>query len=169
MEKETRNMEHGVVYARTGSCQSEQSIENQINLCKEYAEEQGISIVKVYADLGKSGLNTDRPAFQEMISNALNGSFGKIIVNSIDRFSRDRLKFIACKAILNFHGVELVSATEQIGGGDLDKAINAQVTAERLYEIALKEYTALLKKARGDRIRAGKAQAKRLREEKGNE
>lgn len=56
-------MENGIIYARFSSqSQNEQSIEAQIRICSEFAENKGIKIVNVYSDKAKTGTNTDRPA-----------------------------------------------------------------------------------------------------------
>ena len=46
-------MDTGVIYARFSSqSQNEQSIEAQVRICKEFAENKGINIVNVYSDEG---------------------------------------------------------------------------------------------------------------------
>ena len=80
-------MENGIIYARFSSqSQNEQSIEAQIRICSEFAENKGIKIVNVYSDKAKTGTNTDRPAFQKMVSDAQTGAFKYIIVYMFDRF-----------------------------------------------------------------------------------
>jgi len=76
-------MENGIIYARFSSqSQNEQSIEAQIRICSEFAENKGIKIVNVYSDKAKTGTNTDRPAFQKMVSDAQTGAFKYIIVKT---------------------------------------------------------------------------------------
>ena len=44
-------MENGIIYARFSSqSQNDQSIEAQIRICSEFAENKGIKIVNVYSD-----------------------------------------------------------------------------------------------------------------------
>ena len=69
-------MNKAVIYARYSSdSQSEQSIEGQMRVCKEYAEKNGYVIVGEYVDRAITGTNDKRPAFQQMISDSkkLNG------------------------------------------------------------------------------------------------
>ena len=69
-------MDTGVIYARFSSqSQNEQSIEAQIRICSEFAENKGIKIVNTYSDKAKSGTNDHRPAFQKMVSDAQTGAF----------------------------------------------------------------------------------------------
>ena len=69
-------MDKGVIYARFSSqSQNEQSIEAQVRICKEFAENKDIQIVNVYSDKARTGTNDARPAFQRMISDAKSGAF----------------------------------------------------------------------------------------------
>lgn len=94
-------MENGIIYARFSSqSQNEQSIEAQIRICSEFAENKGIKIVNVYSDKAKTGTNTDRPAFQKMVSDAQTGAFKYIIVYMFDRFARNRRDSVMYKEML---------------------------------------------------------------------
>ena len=70
-------METGVIYARG---KDEAATATQISVCKMFAKSRSIHIVEVYTDIAKSGRNTDRPGFQEMMSAAESGIFKNIIV-----------------------------------------------------------------------------------------
>lgn len=67
------------------------SIENQRLLAKNFIEshEDLIGEVVEYKDDGYTGLNFDRPAFQQMITDAKRGIIGTIIVKDFSRFGRD--------------------------------------------------------------------------------
>ena len=59
-------MKTAVIYARCSSdSQSEQSIEGQIRVCKEYAEKNDIVIVDTYVDRAMTGTNDNRVSFQK--------------------------------------------------------------------------------------------------------
>ena len=61
-------MKTAVIYARYSSdSQSEQSIEGQLRICKEYAEKNDIIIVDTYIDRAMTGTNDNRVAFQKML------------------------------------------------------------------------------------------------------
>ena len=81
-------MKTAVIYARF-SCdkQREASIDDQVRVCREYAERMGYQIVKVYSDYALSGRTDERPQFQLMIAEAGISDF--VIVYMMDRFSRD--------------------------------------------------------------------------------
>ena len=64
-------MKTAVIYARY-SCdnQTEQSIEGQLRVCKEYADKNGITIMDTYIDRAMTGTNDNRIAFQQMMKDS---------------------------------------------------------------------------------------------------
>ena len=57
-----------VIYARYSSdSQREESIEGQLRECTEYAERNGITVLRSYIDRALSARTADRPEFQNMI------------------------------------------------------------------------------------------------------
>ena len=133
-------MENGIIYARFSSqSQNEQSIEAQIRICSEFAENKGIKIVNVYSDKAKTGTNTDRPAFQKMVSDAQTGAFKYIIVYMFDRFARNRRDSVMYKEMLKEkYGIKVISALEPISedeGGEFYEMFlewNAEKYSKRL-------------------------------------
>lgn len=66
-------MKTEVIYARySNDSQTEQSIEGQLRVCKEYAQKNDIVIVDTYIDRAMSGTNDNRVAFQKMIKDSNN-------------------------------------------------------------------------------------------------
>jgi site-specific DNA recombinase len=96
-----------VVYARFSSeNQREASIEDQIEVCRRYADLQGWTVIEVYADYAQSGASRFRSAFQQMQVDAEGRRFDVIISEALDRLSRkladvadlhDRLTFLEIK------------------------------------------------------------------------
>ena len=133
-------MENGIIYARFSSqSQNEQSIEAQIRICSEFAENKGIKIINTYSDKAKSGTNDNRPAFQKMISDAQTGAFKYIIVYMFDRFARNRRDSIMYKEMLKEKfGIKVISALEPIAddeGGEFYEMFlewNAEKYSKRL-------------------------------------
>ena len=90
-----------VIYARYSSdSQREESIEGQIRECTEYAEREGITILRSYIDRALSARTADRPDFQRMISDSEKHLFDAVLVWKLDRFSRDRYDSAHYKHIL---------------------------------------------------------------------
>ncbi len=92
------------------------SVENQINLCTDYAKSHysNINSITVYEDEGYSGANTDRPGFTKLIEDVKIGKVNILICYRIDRVSRNVSDFSKTFDILQSHGVEFVSLREQI-------------------------------------------------------
>ena len=67
----------------------------------------------IFEDAGYSGKNTDRPKFQEMMSQIRAGVFTHLLVWKIDRISRNLLDFAAMYNELKELGVVFVSKNEQ--------------------------------------------------------
>lgn len=67
----------------------------------------------IFEDAGYSGKNTDRPRFQEMMSQIRQGAFSHLLVWKIDRISRNLLDFATMYKELKDLGVVFVSKNEQ--------------------------------------------------------
>lgn len=67
----------------------------------------------IFEDAGYSGKNTDRPRFQEMMSQMRAGLFTHLLVWKIDRISRNLLDFATMYSELKDLGVTFVSKNEQ--------------------------------------------------------
>lgn len=107
-----------VIYARYSSDnQREESIEGQLRECGEFAEKNGITVLRSYIDRAYSAKTDNRPAFQEMIKDSSKRLFDAVIVWKLDRFARNRYDSARYKAILKKNGVKVLSATEVISAG----------------------------------------------------
>lgn len=110
---------NAVIYARYSShAQREESIEQQVAVCREYCERRGYDVLRVYSDAAKSGRSTEgREAFAAMIADARAGEFGAVVVYKLDRFARDRYDSVLNKKRLRDCGVVVLSAMENIPEG----------------------------------------------------
>ena len=94
-----------VIYARYSSdSQREESIEGQLRECTEYAERNGITILRSYIDRALSARTADRPEFQNMIKDSEQKLFDVVLIWKLDRFSRDRYDSAHYKRILKKNG-----------------------------------------------------------------
>lgn len=108
-------MKKAVIYARYSSDnQTEQSIEGQLRVCKEYAEKNDFVIVNEYIERAMTGTNDRRPALQQMLSDSKKKNFQFVLVYKLDRFSRSRYDSAINRAVLEKNGVRLLSVTEPI-------------------------------------------------------
>ena len=106
---------NAVIYARYSSDnQREESIEGQLRECKEYAHQNGITVVRTYIDRALSAKTDSRPQFQQMIHDSATHTFEAVLVWKLDRFSRNRYDSAHYKRILKNNRVHVVSVTEPI-------------------------------------------------------
>lgn len=88
------NRPRAVIYARYSSdLQREESIEDQIRLCKEKASHMGWEVVEAYSDAAISGSRLpNRPGISALLDNARgrHRQFEIVIAEALDRLSRDQ-------------------------------------------------------------------------------
>lgn len=115
MNNAINNVMNVAIYARFSSHnQTEQSIEGQLKVCKEYAQRNSMNIIKIYKDEAKSGTSDNRPQFKQMIEDSKNKTFQGVLVYQLDRFARNRYDSATYKAKLKKNGVRVFSARENI-------------------------------------------------------
>ena len=108
-------MKRAVFYGRYSSNnQTEQSIEGQLHVCENYAQQNDMEIIAHYVDRAKTGRNADCSEFQRMIEDSRKKSFEAVLVYKLDRFARNRFDSIHYKQILKNNGVKLISAMENL-------------------------------------------------------
>ena len=111
-------MHNAVIYARYSSHnQREESIEDQLRVCRQYAESNGLTVVGEYCDAAISGKSDARPQFQRMLLDSKSGIFQAIILYKMDRFARNRYDSAIHKKTLQKNGVKLYYAKEGIPDG----------------------------------------------------
>jgi hypothetical protein len=88
MPSDPQNASSAAIYARFSSeHQSDASIEDQVRVCRRYADLQGFTMSAVYDDPAISGASTLRPGYQKLLQDARNGAF-EIIVAGVPARSR---------------------------------------------------------------------------------
>jgi len=98
-----------VVYARFSTdLQSERSIEDQVTLCRAYAEKEGYDVVEVFADHAMSGASLiGRDGLLTLMERAKSRAHDVVIVEALDRLSRDMEDLAGIHKRLSFAGVEI--------------------------------------------------------------
>ena len=98
------------IYARQSLDKKDSlSIDGQIRLCRGHAAGDPL----IFSDKGYSGKNTNRPAFTALLEAVEAGTVQKILVYRLDRFSRSIADFSRIWDLLEKHGVQFLSVTEQ--------------------------------------------------------
>ena len=92
--------------------QTEQSIEGQTRVCRDFCKRHNIRIVEIYADRATSASKDieKRVQFLKMIKDSEKGLFDAVIVYKLDRFARSRYDSATYKYRLKRNGVQLISA-----------------------------------------------------------
>lgn len=147
-------MKNAVIYARYSSDkQTEQSIEGQIRVCKEFAERENYRVIGTYIDRAISGKTDNRPGLQRMLKDSAEKTFEVVIVYKLDRFARDRYASAVNKALLKKNGVKLVSAMENIT--DSPEGIILESLIEGMAEYYSVELAQKVKRGRIESINKG--------------
>ena len=114
-------MPRAAIYARFSTdLQSERSIDDQVALCRSYAEREGIAVARVYSDRGKSGASIfGRDGLIALMADARTGAFDTVIVEHSDRLTRstrdsgdlfDRFAFLGI-ALRSVHSGGVIDGT----------------------------------------------------------
>jgi site-specific DNA recombinase len=102
------------LYARYSSdIQQDRSIDDQFALCCEYAKRNGYTIVTDYCDREKSSATLfDRDGLLRLMGDAKTGKFGTVIVECLDRVSRDQADLPTVFKRLKFRDIEIDTVNE---------------------------------------------------------
>jgi site-specific DNA recombinase len=106
-----------VIYIRVSDQQQTRgsSLADQERTCREFAKRQGLKVIKVYRDEGRSAFKDDirhRPQFAALLAAAAGRTFGAVLVYKLDRFARRARVYHTCRWQLEQAGVKLLSASE---------------------------------------------------------
>lgn len=114
-----------------------ESIEIQIEIAKKFIEEWNgthsdkIEVVDCYVDLGKTGTNFNRDAFQRLMQDVRMGSINCVIVKDLSRFGRNYLEagnYI--EKIFPFLGVRFIAVSD-----GFDTGVDGNETKQMVSEI----------------------------------
>ena len=151
-------MTRAALYARYSSdLQSDTSIEDQFRLCREHAKRSGLEVVAEYADAAKSGASLfGRDGAFDLMADAQAGRFEVVIVESLDRLSRDQEDLARLYKRLSFKGIKI----EQVHGGRADEiqvGVRGLLGALYLKDLADKTRRGLAGKVASGQSAGGKA------------
>jgi site-specific DNA recombinase len=104
------------IYARFSTdLQNERSIEDQLSLCQSYAEREGLTVIRTYEDRARSGGSVmGREGLLQMLDEAREKSFDVVIVEALDRLSRDMEDLAGIHKRLSFLGIEIRAVHEGV-------------------------------------------------------
>ena len=101
-----------------------ESIEGQIEICKDYIEEHPyLHLAEVYCDNGCTGTNTNRPEFQRLLVDINKGKIKALVIKDFSRFSRDYIEAgNLLENVFPFLGVRFISVVDNYDSFDTDSS-----------------------------------------------
>ncbi|WP_300259384.1 recombinase family protein [Clostridium sp.] len=87
------------------------SLEAQTEVIKNYFKSE--NKFTVYKDDGFSGGNTNRPAFQKLMTDAMEGKFDIVACYKLDRIARNTLDFLTTFNTLKEYGIDLICVEDK--------------------------------------------------------
>ncbi|OIQ11529.1 hypothetical protein MOOTH_15150 [Moorella thermoacetica] len=125
-----------VAYARFSSDnQREESITAQLRAIHDYAEKNGVIIVREYVDEARSATTDDRPEFLRMIEEVTSGCLqvDYVYVHKLDRFARNRYDSAIYRRKLASKGIKLIAVTQPLDDSPESVILEAMLEAMAEY------------------------------------
>ncbi|MGH8801606.1 MAG: recombinase family protein, partial [Casimicrobiaceae bacterium] len=106
---------NAAIYARFSTDkQSGASIADQVRICRVRAEGLGLDVAAVHADRAVSGASTvqSRPAGRALLADALAGRFSVLMIEGLDRLSRDQVEQETIVRRLEHRGIRIIGVAD---------------------------------------------------------
>lgn len=154
------------------------SIANQKKLIEDYVKEHpDIELVSEKVDDGYSGILFDRPAFQEMMQDIMEGKINCVIVKDLSRLGREYIETGRyLRRIFPAYGVRFIAINDNIdtahehAGDDLNISMKNLINDAYCHDISVKTRSALeVKRKKGDYVGACPVYGYRKSEENRNQ
>lgn len=154
------------------------SIANQKKLIEDYVKEHpDIELVSEKVDDGYSGILFDRPAFQEMMQDIVEGKINCVIVKDLSRLGREYIETGRyLRRIFPAYGVRFIAINDNIdtahehAGDDLNISMKNLINDAYCHDISVKTRSALeVKRKKGDYVGACPVYGYRKSEENRNQ
>lgn len=154
------------------------SIANQKKLIEDYLKEHpDMELVSEKVDDGYSGILFDRPAFQEMMQDIVEGKINCVIVKDLSRLGREYIETGRyLRRIFPAYGVRFIAINDNIdtahehAGDDLNISMKNLINDAYCHDISVKTRSALeVKRKKGDYVGACPVYGYRKSEENRNQ
>lgn len=141
------------IYCRVSTEGQEQegtSLQTQLEECLKYCKVKGYEIAYQFAETW-SGLSLERPKLAELREVVRSDKIARVVIYSLDRFSRDPVHGVILMQELEKYGVLLEAATETVDNSEVGKLVfyikgyAAKLDAERRRDATGRGKSALLK------------------------
>jgi len=140
------------IYARYSSeLQSDTSIDDQVRLCRERADRDGMTVAEVFTDHAISGSHlNNRQGMLSLLDRVKKNDFDIVIAEALDRISRDQEDIAAIYKRLNHAEVRIITLSE----GEINELhIGLKGTMNALF---LKDLAVKTRRGQRGRVEAGK-------------
>ncbi len=156
---------NAAIYARYSSDnQREASIEDQVRICRAHIQKIGAELVSTYTDHAISGATRLRPGYQKLLEDARSSAFEIVVVEALDRISRDQEDVAGCFKLLTFANVKLITLSEgEIN--ELHVGLKGTMNALFLKDLALKTHRGLEGRVKAGKSAGGRAYGYRVKRE----
>lgn len=131
-------MRKNYIYARVSTKSQKKSLENQIELLKNYCFQNGIIVNGIYKDIASGISFENRKAFFEMLDDVLSKKVKYIIITYKDRLSR--VGFDLFKHLFSKFGCEIIIMSD-IGSEKLDSEEIFEEIVSLLHCYSMKLYS----------------------------
>ena len=145
-------MTRSAIYARYSSdLQSATSIDDQVRLCRERAEHDGMTVAEVFTDYAISGGHlSNRPGMLSLLDHAKKNAFDVVIAEALDRISRDQEDVAGIYKRLNHADARIITLSE----GEINELhVGLKGTMNALF---LKDLAVKTRRGQRGRVEAGK-------------
>jgi site-specific DNA recombinase len=104
--------DQAAIYVRVSSGKQESgaSLDVQLEACQQYCDRMGLEVVASFKDI-QSGLDIDRPAYQQALKLAKSKAITHLVVYRYDRTGRDDAEFAGMLRDFTKQNIQLVSAS----------------------------------------------------------
>lgn len=99
--------------------QNEDSIEVQVSACRKWCDERSLPVLDVFADEATSGMKATRPEYARMMWQLEHGGADTVVIYDQSRMFRKLTAWFDFRDQLARLGVDVVSVTQPMIGGDL--------------------------------------------------
>ena len=151
-------MPRAALYARFSSdLQRDRSVEDQVALCLDYAKRNGLTVVASYDDRARSGSSIiGRDGIMRMLDAAKERKFDVLIVEALDRVSRDQEDLAGVFKRLTFAGIKIQAVHDGVAD-QVQVGIRGLVGALFLQDLAHKTRRGMAGVIRDGRHAGGRA------------
>lgn len=106
-------MMRAAIYTRFSTDkQRDASSEDQARNCRRRIEAEGWQLVQHYEDEAVTGSRADRPAYEQMLKDALAREFDVLLVDELSRFARDQVEQERAIRKLEFGALRIIAVSD---------------------------------------------------------